>query len=110
MTSQDERAHTDSPSQPAELWTFRLYVAGRSPRSAVAIANLKRVCEETLAGRYGIEVVDLARQPAIAVADQVLAIPTVVRTSPGPPRRVVGDLSNVARVLHGLHIEPRSAA
>ncbi len=110
MTSQEPDRPKDTALPEVERWQFRLYVAGRTPRASVAYANLKQVCDANLAGRYRIEVVDLTKQPAVAIDDQVLAVPTVVRTCPGPPRRVVGDLSNAARVVHGLDIAPNSAA
>ena len=90
-------------------WHFRLYVAGLTPRSLAAFVNLKRLCEQHLAGRYRIEVVDLRDEPATALDDQVTAVPTVVRTRPVPVRRVIGDLSNVARVLQGLEIVGQDA-
>jgi len=111
MTSNKRRGgrvgRTDAPPAP---WELRLYVAGLTPKSLAAFRNLKQVCEEHLAGRYRIEVVDLHDEPAAAVVDQVVAVPTVVRRKPAPPRRVIGDLSNVERVLHGLEIEPRRVA
>jgi circadian clock protein KaiB len=85
-------------------------VAGLTPRSLAAFINLKRVCEQYLPGRYRIEVVDLRDEPGTAVDDQVMAVPTVVRTSPGPARRVIGDLSNIARVAQRLEIVSPQAA
>jgi circadian clock protein KaiB len=84
--------------------TLRLYVAGRSPKSLLAFANLKRICENHVKGRYFIEVVDLLENPQLAKSDQILAIPTVVRHVPQPVRKIIGDLSNTARVLAGLNI------
>lgn len=94
-----------SPDESKE-WTLRLYVAGRTPRSVVAFANLTRICEEHLAGRYRIEVIDLIENPALAEGDQILAIPTLVRKLPEPMRKIIGDLSDVERVLVGLDIVP----
>lgn len=91
-----------------EFWDLRLYVAGQTPKSMAAIANLKRLCEEHLPGRYRIEVVDLVENPKLARSDQILAIPTLVRRLPNPIRKVIGDLSNSERVLVGLDIQPRS--
>lgn len=89
----------------AERWNLRLYVAGQTPRSLTAFANLKRLCEERLAGRYLIEVIDLVRQPHLAQSDQIIAIPTLVRKLPEPIKRVVGDLSNIERVLVGIDLQ-----
>ena len=98
----------DSGEKAIEFWDLRLYVAGQTPKSMAAIANLKRLCEEHLPGRHRIEVVDLMENPRLARTDQILAIPTLVRTLPNPIRKVIGDLSNSERVLVGLDIRPRS--
>ena len=90
-------------------WELRLYVAGQTPKSLQAFANLKRICEEHLAGEYHIEVVDLARNPQLAAGDQILALPTLVRKLPEPVRKIIGDLSNTERVLVGLDLRPRIA-
>jgi circadian clock protein KaiB len=90
----------------AEFWELRLYVAGQTPKSLTAFANLKRICEEHLAGQYRIEVVDLVENPQLAREDQILAIPTLVRKLPQPLRKIIGDLSNNERVLVGLNIRP----
>jgi circadian clock protein KaiB len=87
-----------------EVWALRLYVAGQTPRSVAAFANLKRLCEEHLAGRYRIEVIDLLKQPQLAAGDQIVAIPTLVRKLPEPLRRIVGDLRNTERTLVGLNL------
>ena len=89
-----------------EIWELRLYVAGQTPKSLTAFANLKRICEEHLAGQYRIEVVDLVENPQLAREDQILAIPTLVRKLPQPLRKIIGDLSNNERVLVGLSIRP----
>jgi circadian clock protein KaiB len=95
----------------AETWELRLYVAGRTPKSVAAFANLKKLCEEHLAGRkYSIEVVDLLKNPTLARGDQILAIPTLVRKLPEPMRKIIGDLSNTERVLIGLDLRPREEA
>jgi circadian clock protein KaiB len=91
-----------------EYWDLRLYVAGQTPRSIAALANLKRFCEEYLAGKCRIEVVDVAENPQLARADQILAIPTLVRKLPAPMRKIIGDLSNTERVLVGFDLRPRS--
>jgi len=111
MTSNErvERPGPAGASPGPEQWNLRLYVAGRTPRALNAIRNLRRMCEENLSGRYAIEIVDLREQPARAIADQVVSLPTVVRMTPAPVRRVVWDLSNNGRVLSGLRIEPRDA-
>jgi circadian clock protein KaiB len=89
-----------------ETWMLRLYVAGQTPKSLQAFANLKRICEEHLAGRYAIEIVDLMQHPQLAAGDQIVAIPTLVRKLPVPLRKIVGDLSNTARTLVGLQLRP----
>ncbi len=90
----------------AKAWELRLYVAGQTPRSITALANLKKLCEQHLAGQYSIEVVDLVKNPALARGDQILAIPTLVRKLPTPVRKIIGDLSNTERVLVGLDLRP----
>ena len=87
-------------------WALRLYVAGQTPKSVKAFANLKRICEEHLAGQYSIEVVDLLKHPQLAKGDQILAVPTVVRRLPSPVRTIIGNLSDTARVLVGLDLRP----
>lgn len=94
-----------SQAEP-EVWDLRLYVAGQSPRSVAAFANLKKLCEEHLSGRYNIEVVDLVKHPQLAAGDQIIAIPTLVRKLPEPLRRIVGDLRDTERALVGLQLRP----
>ena len=94
-------------AEETQKWDLRLYTAGQSPKSLAALANLKRVCEEHLAGRYSIEVVDLLKNPRLAKDDQIVAIPTLVRKLPEPLRRIVGDLSDTERTLVGLRLKPR---
>ncbi|WP_165251250.1 circadian clock KaiB family protein [Paludisphaera soli] len=103
---QDAPPEPDASAAGPETWELRLYVAGRTPRCLVAIANLKKICEEHLCGRYWIEVIDLATSPQLAKAHEIVAIPTLVRTAPLPKRKVIGDLSDVRRVLAGLEVEP----
>ena len=91
------------------LYRLRLYVAGQTAKSLAAVANLKRVCEQHLAGRYEIEVIDLLLNPQLAAGDQILAIPTLVRRLPAPLKRIIGDLSNTEKVLVGLDIRPKAA-
>jgi circadian clock protein KaiB len=88
------------------LWDLRLYVAGQTPKSIAAFGNLKRVCEEHLAGKYKLEVIDLLKSPQLAAGDQIVAIPTLVRKLPEPVRKIIGDLSNTERVLVGLQLRP----
>jgi circadian clock protein KaiB len=92
--------------RPAKLWHLRLYVAGQTPKSLTAFANLKRICEHHLEGRYHIEVIDLVDQPHLSNGDQILAIPTLVRKLPQPVRKIIGDLSDTERVLVGLDLRP----
>jgi len=91
-------------SAGAETYNLKLYIAGQTPKSIAAIANLKRLCEQHLAGRYNVEVVDLVENPRMAQNDQIVAIPTLVRKLPAPVRRIIGDLSNTERVLVGLEL------
>ena len=93
------------PGRPQ--YELRLYVAGMTPRSTRAIANIKEICEEHLKGRYGLRVIDLYQQPALAAGDQIIALPTLIRKRPMPLRRLIGDLSNSERVLIGLDLKPR---
>jgi len=91
---------------PAAVWPLWLYVAGRTPISLAAFANLKRLCDAHLNGRYAIEVIDLVETPRRAKDDQILAVPTLVRKLPEPVRKVIGDLSDTGRVLVGLDLIP----
>ena len=103
------QAADDSADSPQSgTYVLRLYVAGVTPNSVRAIANLKRICEEHLAGCYQIEVVDLLEHPQLARGDQILAIPTLVRQLPPPVRKIIGDLSNTERVLVGLDLLSRT--
>ena len=90
-----------------EGMVLRLYVAGQTPRSVAAIANLHKICEEYLAGRYKVQVINLLENPKLARGDQILAIPTLVRKLPAPVRKIIGDLSNTERVLIGLDLLPQ---
>ena len=91
-----------------EAWNMRLYIAGQTPKSLRALANLKQICEHYLAGKYHIEIIDLLENPQLASSDQILAIPTLIRKLPEPMRKIIGDLSNVERVLVGLDLHPRA--
>lgn len=88
----------------AESWNLRLYVAGQTPRSIAALANLKKICEEHLPGRYTIEIIDLMKSPQLARDHQILAVPTLVRELPAPLKKIIGDLSNTERALVGLDL------
>jgi circadian clock protein KaiB len=89
-------------------WNLRLYVAGQTPKSVMALANLKRICDEHMNGEYSVEVIDLMENPQLARRDQIVAIPTLVRELPSPLKRIIGDLSNTERVLVGLDVVSRS--
>jgi circadian clock protein KaiB len=91
-----------------EKWELRLYTAGQTPKSLAAFRNLKKVCEEHLAGRYEIEVIDLMANPRLAKDHQIVAIPTLVRKLPDPIRKIVGDLSDTERALVGLELRPQA--
>jgi len=98
---------TTTAELPAETWELRLYVAGQTPKSVAALANLRKHCEQHLKGRYQLEVIDLLQHPQLAEGDQILAIPTLVRKVPEPIRKIIGDLSNEEKVLVGLDIRSR---
>lgn len=87
-------------------WDLRLYVAGQTPRSVIALENLKRICETHLKGEYRIEVIDVLKNPQLARGDQILALPTLVRKLPEPVKKIIGDLSHEDRVLIGLDLRP----
>ena len=99
------RAVAASP-KAAERWELRLYVAGQTPRSLAAFANLKKICETHLRGKYRIEVIDLLANPELARADQIVAIPTLIRKLPPPVKRIIGDLSNREHTLVGMELVP----
>ena len=101
------RGEDRRPGNRPELWDLRLYVAGQSSKCLEAFANLKSICEEHLAGRYRIEVVDLLENPQLARGDQILAIPTLVRKLPEPIRKIIGTLADTERVLVGLDLKSR---
>ena len=85
-------------------FVLRLYVAGQTPKCLRAFSNLKRICEQYLANRYRIEMIDLLDNPSLARGDQILAVPTLVRRVPEPVKKIIGDLSNTRRVLAGLDL------
>ncbi|HYF48812.1 MAG TPA: circadian clock KaiB family protein [Planctomycetota bacterium] len=92
-----------------DIVELRLYIAGQTPKSVLAIANLERICKEHLHGRYKLEVIDLVKKPQLARGDQILAIPTLVRSLPNPVSKIIGDLSNTEKVLVGLNIRRSTA-
>jgi circadian clock protein KaiB len=89
----------------ARGYNLRLYVAGQTPKSIAAISNIRKLCDQYLAGRYTIDIVDLMSNPALAQRHQIVAVPTLIRELPEPIRRIIGDLSNTQRVLMGLDID-----
>jgi circadian clock protein KaiB len=106
----EKAAKPKNQSAPAAstegIWAMRLYVAGQSPRSSAAIANLRRICDEYVPGKYEVEIVDLLRNPELAKSDQIVAIPTLVKKLPMPVRHIIGDLSATERVLVSLELRP----
>lgn len=104
-TGKGKKATTKSPEK---FWNLRLYVAGQSQKSVTAFANLTKICEEHLEGKYRIEVIDLLQNPQLAKGDQIIAIPTLIRKIPEPLKKIIGDLANTERVLVGLDIQPGS--
>src|SRR5947208_9123443 len=89
----------------SNFWELRLYIAGQTPNSIAAIANLKKICEDQLKGKYRIEVIDLLKKPQLAKGDQIVAIPTLVRRLPPPVKKIVGNLSKTERALVGWDIQ-----
>jgi circadian clock protein KaiB len=105
----DASGYCGAADEGDEFWHLRLYIAGQSPKSSQALANLKRLCEEHLADRYAIEIIDLVEYPAFARDDDIIAVPTLIRRAPAPLLRVVGDLSDAASVLAGLQLQPAAS-
>lgn len=105
-SSQAVRAAARKEKDKAPAWDLRLYVAGRTARSSIALSNLERICETHLKGQYRIEVIDVLKNPQLARGDQILALPTLVRKLPEPMRKIIGDLSHEDRVLIGLDLRP----
>ena len=104
MKKQPDPNGTTAPTATPKQWQLRLYVAGQTPKSVAAFTNLKRFCEEHLAGEFEIEVIDLIENPRLAQDDQIVAIPTLVRKLPPPIRKIIGDLSDTERTLVGLQL------
>jgi circadian clock protein KaiB len=100
----DAKANGDGSK--AQTYKLRLYVAGQTPKSIASFANLKRLCETHLAGRYEIEVIDLVENPHLAAGDQILALPTLVRKLPEPLKRIVGTLADPEKFLVGMDLRP----
>lgn len=99
---------TTGELDPGKQWNLRLYIAGKTPRAIKAFQNLQKICEEHLAGRYSIEIIDLLENPTLASGDQIIAVPTLVRKLPPPLKKIIGDLSDTEKVLVGLDIRERS--
>jgi len=103
---------TEPKSTPREAesnrYALRLYVAGQTPKSVLAITNIKKICEENLQGRYDLEVIDLYQQPQLAQGEQIIAVPTLIRKLPPPLRRIIGDMSDTERVLVGLDLRKKA--
>ena len=113
MTNQIQNNHADTTAAFEKLtagtdseahYVLRLYVTGMTPRSTEAFASIKAICEERLQGRYELEVIDIYQHPQLAIDEQIIAVPTLVKKLPAPLRRLVGDLSNEDRVLLGLDL------
>ena len=90
-----------------EKYVLRLFVSGSTSKSASAVENIKRICEQHLKNRYDLEVIDIYQQPNLARDEQIVAVPTLIKRSPLPPRRLIGDLSNLQKVLLGLELRTR---
>ena len=106
MNADSSVSVSDEPAS-ADCWVLRLYVAGQSPRSLRAVANLRRMCAEELDARYRLEVIDLYQQPELAQGEQVVALPALIKRLPEPLRSIVGDMANPERVLVALDLLPR---
>lgn len=106
MVKGSKGAKTKAVKPKEAKWELRLYIAGNTPKSLAALANLRNYCEEHLKGEYTLEIIDLLIRPQLASGDQILAIPTLVRKVPVPIRKIIGDLSNEEKVLVGLNIKP----
>jgi circadian clock protein KaiB len=107
-SGENDSQSTSKKSSENELWEMRLYVAGHTPTSLTAFTNLKKICEEHLAGRYSIEVIDLLDNPLLAKGEQIVTIPTLVRKLPLPVKQIIGDLTDTERVIAGLDLRKTS--
>ena len=101
-----KKAGLKKTEEDVNFWQLKLYIAGQTPKSLAAFANLKKICEEHLKGKYRIEIIDLLENPTLAKGDQILAIPTLVRKLPAPVKKIIGDLSHTERVLVGFDLRP----
>ena len=106
MTNNSNSTKTEATDKSSEIWNLRLYVAGQTPKSIEAFANLKKICETHLKDKYIIEVIDLVENPELSKDDQILAIPTLVRKLPEPIKKIIGTLAKEEKVLVGLDIKP----
>jgi circadian clock protein KaiB len=104
MHLSDKNETAEDTTTPEDHWKLRLYIAGDSPKSRVALANLRRLCDEHLKGQFEIEVIDLMREPMLAKTHQIVAIPTLIRKVPEPIKRVIGDLSDSDKALVALDL------
>jgi circadian clock protein KaiB len=105
VAGKDHEEPQSEPEKTSTQWLLRLYVAGQTPKSVAAFANLKRICETHLKGQYQIEVVDLLKNPTLAKGDQIIAVPTLVRQLPPPVKKIIGDLADEERVLVGIDVK-----
>jgi circadian clock protein KaiB len=106
MKKSSSKKRRSAATRRSEFYMLRLYIAGHTPNSIVAIANLKKICEDKLHGKYRIEVVDLLKKPQLAKGDQIIAIPTLVRRLPPPVKKIIGNLSKTDSVIVGLDLQP----
>jgi circadian clock protein KaiB len=106
MSPRSKGSKSSSPAD-ADQWNLRLYVAGHTPRTIAALANLKQICEKHMPNRYEIEVIDLLKNPKLAAGDQIVAIPTLVRKLPKPMKKIIGNLANEEKVLVGLDLRKK---
>jgi circadian clock protein KaiB len=106
MKKSSSKKHRSAATRRGEFYMLRLYIAGHTPNSIAAIANLKSICEDKLRGKYRIEVVDLLKKPQLAKGDQIIAIPTLVRRLPPPVKKIIGNLSKTDSVIVGLDLQP----
>lgn len=108
MTGNENAHQMETPRDAETFWSLRLYVAGQTPKSLTAFANLKKICEKHLKGLFEIEVIDLVENPHLAREDQIIAIPTLIRKLPEPIKKIIGTLADTERVLMGLEIHERT--
>ncbi|MEO3403715.1 circadian clock KaiB family protein [Mucilaginibacter sp. CAU 1740] len=104
MTEQNQLPSNDNDASDADLYRLRLFITGASPNSTRAITNLKDICETYLKDNYELEIIDVYQQPSIAQTEQIIALPLLVKKAPGMERRLIGDMSDIDKVLRGLGI------